>query len=114
MQLLSKKKSDVEYNAEEISWVNKNVRVGGSYSNSKTRNLQQISGKRDFASCKFCLREHKLGRDICPAWKKTCRTCGLLNHFAGSSVCQNQVTKMKDTNSGIGALFLGSVEEKVE
>ena len=96
MQLLSKKKSDVEDNGEEISWVNKNVRGGGSYSNSKTRNLQQRSGKRDFASCKFC------------------RTCGLLNHFAGSSVCQNQVTKLKDTNSGIGALFLGSLEDKVE
>ena len=93
MQLLSKKKSDVEYNGEEISWVNKNVRSGGSYSNSKKRNIQQRSGKRDFASCKFCLRQHQFGRDICPAWKKTCRTCGLLNHFAGSSVCQNQVIK---------------------
>lgn len=37
-------------------------------------------------SCKYCGGSHKRGREQCPAYGKTCRICGISNHFA--KVCQ--------------------------
>lgn len=32
--------------------------------------------------CKYCGGGHKKGREQCPAYGKTCRSCGVSNHFA--------------------------------
>ena len=32
--------------------------------------------------CGYCGRKHRRGRDNCPAWGKTCTSCGKKNHFA--------------------------------
>ncbi len=32
--------------------------------------------------CKYCGTQHKRGRDQCPAFGKSCRSCGTANHFA--------------------------------
>lgn len=38
------------------------------------------------AFCKYCGGGHTKGKDLCPAYGKTCRSCGVLNHFA--KVCR--------------------------
>ena len=47
-------------------------------------------GKRDnfVLKCKFCSRQHKFGRNSCPAWGKKCHDCGEMNHFGKSTMCE--------------------------
>ncbi|KAJ8371257.1 hypothetical protein SKAU_G00112850 [Synaphobranchus kaupii] len=49
-------------------------------------------------SCKYCGGSHKQGREQCPAYGKTCRICGISNHFA--KVCQagSKSDKIKKVN----------------
>lgn len=49
-------------------------------------------------SCKYCGGGHKRGREQCPAYGKTCRICGIPNHFA--KVCQagSRSDKIKKVN----------------
>lgn len=37
-------------------------------------------------NCKYCRNSHNRGRELCPAYGKTCHTCSVSNHFA--KVCQ--------------------------
>lgn len=32
--------------------------------------------------CKFCTKTHAWNKLKCPAWGKTCSSCGMRNHFA--------------------------------
>ena len=45
----------------------------------KKRQMRQNSELR---SCKFCGESHKMKKELCPAYGKTCSKCGLKNHFA--------------------------------
>lgn len=47
--------------------------------------------ERDVQACKYCGNNHKRGREQCPAYGKTCRACGISNHFA--KVCLGSKTK---------------------
>ena len=47
--------------------------------------------------CKFCLKTHEKKKESCFAWNKFCNTCGISNHFSGSSVCRGK----KKTGSGV-------------
>ncbi|GAB1598786.1 hypothetical protein Ahia01_000155800 [Argonauta hians] len=38
--------------------------------------------------CKFCGSQHRMNRDDCPAWGKTCNKCKRRNHFANK--CPNK------------------------
>ncbi len=42
-------------------------------------------------ACRYCGNSHKRGREQCPAYGKTCRACGVPNHFA--KVCQASKTR---------------------
>lgn len=48
----------------------------------------EINNEQKFriVGCKYCGGGHKKGREQCPAYGKTCRSCGVLNHFA--KVCR--------------------------
>ena len=49
-------------------------------------NREQSSGQsRSRTQCKFCGRNHPRGAKFCPAFGKTCSSCGKKNHFG--SVC---------------------------
>lgn len=40
--------------------------------------------------CRFCVLRHRFGKNECPAFGKTCNSCGLKNHYAASIVCRNK------------------------
>ena len=66
----------------EVHAVHKQA-VRGAVSNATRRN-EPTSSTRPFrtAACKFCGKKHEFRKDLCPAWGKTCTTCGRKNHFA--------------------------------
>ncbi len=37
--------------------------------------------------CLFCSKEHKMIKELCPAWGKKCDKCGMNNHFKGAPKC---------------------------
>ena len=43
-------------------------------------------------NCKYCGLSHERVKEKCPAWGKTCRSCGKKNHYA--KVC----TSRSDSN----------------
>ena len=45
----------------------------------KSNKKNQDDGAR---LCKFCGEHHKMKKELCPAYGKTCSECGLRNHFA--------------------------------
>ena len=50
--------------------------------------------------CSYCDRQHGGQKESCPAYGKTCRTCGKANHFA--SVCKSKpATQRQDTATGV-------------
>ena len=51
-----------------------NKSSGTSQSNPKT--------EQSTLKCKFCGRTHEKKKEKCPAWQKTCKTCGKQNHFS--------------------------------
>ncbi len=75
-------------------------------------------GKREEIVCKFCMKHHPFGPDLCQAWGGKCGDCGKSNHFAHSVVCssskklgrQGDNQKVKAVEEHFRALFLGSVE----
>ena len=44
--------------------------------------------KSPASRCKFCNGRHRMSKDACPAYGKTCNKCKRSNHFA--SVCNNE------------------------
>ena len=61
--------------------------------------LRQKAGKctrpdkdRATKGCKFCGKEHKYGREKCPAWDRKCTKCQKYNHFA--TVCKSKVNQV--------------------
>ena len=51
----------------------------------KHRPAGKSAEQRRETKCKYCGREHEPGKDVCPAYGKTCRRCKGRNHF--ESVC---------------------------
>ena len=51
------------------------------------------SGENENTSCRFCGNMHRRGRDLCPAFGKTCRHCGTANHFAKVCMKRGQATR---------------------
>ena len=45
--------------------------------------------------CKFCSKPHLRKKESCPAWQKTCKECGQLNHFSGSAACKSDQQHQK-------------------
>ena len=39
--------------------------------------------------CLFCMKEHVMRKESCPAWGKTCNTCKKTGHFKGSKMCKS-------------------------
>ena len=49
--------------------------------------------------CKFCGENHEWDKTSCPAYGKSCRNCGIQNHFA--KVCQRRsVTEIHHQSKG--------------
>ncbi|XP_038055804.1 uncharacterized protein K02A2.6-like [Patiria miniata] len=46
-------------------------------------------GKPISKRCKFCSGNHPMKKELCPAWGRTCDSCGVKNHFKKSRVCKN-------------------------
>ena len=42
--------------------------------------------------CLFCLQFHVMKKEMCPAWGKTCASCGERNHFKASTKCKHQLS----------------------
>ena len=101
----------------------------GYYQSRYSKNIQQQpggsaanDGKRDnlILKCKFCSKQHKFGRNSCPAWGKKCHDCGEMNHFGKSTMCRNPQrdgastpTKRGERDHLAGALFIGSAETEL-
>ena len=47
------------------------------------------------AECKFCGNKHERKRDKCPAYGKTCSSCGKANHFAGKCSKNSRESKKR-------------------
>ena len=47
--------------------------------NPKKKQMRQPG---DIRTCKFCGENHKMKKELCPAYGKTCGKCGLKNHYA--------------------------------
>ena len=45
--------------------------------------------------CKFCSKTHSRKKESRPAWQKTCKECGQLNHFSGSVACKSDKQHQK-------------------
>ena len=58
--------------------------------------------------CKFCLKTHARRKEQCFAWKKKCHSCGLENHFSGSSVCKGKHFNQKQKKKSVNVLESGS------
>ena len=65
--------------------------------------VAQQGGRPTGQKCGNCGRNHKPGREACPAQGKTCNTCGKANHFA--NVCRAK--KKKD--GAAAAVTVGTV-----
>lgn len=69
-------------------------RRSASKSSEPTNTSAQLQGMRETGECKYCGTRHKRGRDLCPAFGKSCRSCGIASHFAkvcmkrGQQACQ--------------------------
>ena len=53
--------------------------------------------QRGTGGCKYCGTPHRRGRDLCPAFGKTCRLCGTANHFA--KVCMKGGQQARQLNA---------------
>ena len=61
-----------------------------NYTQSRdTKRKDQSKGEKDTGGrqdrrlrCKFCNKVHTMKKEECPAWDKTCISCGGMNHFA--------------------------------
>ena len=66
---------------------------------SKTPKVPKDNGKgpKDqlSAECKYCGKKHERKRDKCPAYKKTCSSCGKPNHFAAKCSKNSREVKKK-------------------
>ena len=47
------------------------------------------------AECKFCGNKHERKRDKCPAYEKTCSSCGKANHFAAKCSKNSRESKKR-------------------
>lgn len=61
---------------------------GNEHRDWNGRMAKWIMSKRSGLCCKYCEGGHKKGRKRCPTYGKTCRSCGVFNHF--SKVCKAQ------------------------
>jgi hypothetical protein len=48
-------------------------------------------------TCRYCNRKHRMKKEECYAWGKTCRSCGVRNHFENSVVCKGAGVKAVHT-----------------
>jgi len=55
------------------------------------------SASNSLKTCKFCGRQHKMQKSLCPAWGKTCDACNGKNHFKNTERCP----KMKRSVHGV-------------
>ncbi|KAF3856230.1 hypothetical protein F7725_016953, partial [Dissostichus mawsoni] len=62
-----------------------------------TNTSAQPQSMRDAGECKYCGTRHKRGRDLCPAFGKSCRSCGTANHFA--KVCMKRGQQARQLNA---------------
>ena len=62
----------------------------GDTRTTRQRQNGKFAEQSNQPKCKFCLKNHPLKREQCPAWQKRCNSCGLLNHWKGSEVCKNK------------------------
>ena len=83
-----------------IDLVNKKSSSDNTRSSSTGSVRKGIQNRREIVKdCKYCGSEHEYGK--CPAFKRRCKKCNKLNHFA--SVCRSkpvsQVTKQNNFSS---------------
>ena len=50
--------------------------------------------------CRFCAFKHVLQKEKCPAWGKTCDSCGQKNHFAKSELCHGKRGRRRRPHQG--------------
>ncbi|XP_061765807.1 uncharacterized protein LOC133558441 [Nerophis ophidion] len=66
-------------------------------SSEPTNTSAQLQRMRDTVECKYCGTRHARGRDQCPAFGKSCRSCGTANHFA--KVCMKRGQHARQLNA---------------
>ncbi|XP_034052535.1 uncharacterized protein LOC117533010 [Gymnodraco acuticeps] len=72
-------------------------RRSASRPSESTNTSAQPQSMRDAGECKYCGTRHKRGRDLCPAFGKSCRSCGTANHFA--KVCMKRGQQARQLNA---------------
>ncbi|XP_032241511.2 uncharacterized protein K02A2.6-like [Nematostella vectensis] len=86
---------------------------GGRRQESRKPPHTDSSKSNPHPKCKFCHRLHPRAKEKCPAWQKTCDTCGELNHFSVACKALKASKKGKkpihnldyESYSDYGALF---------
>ncbi len=59
--------------------------------------IKPAQSMRGTGECRYCGTQHRRGRDQCPAFGKTCRSCGTPNHFAKVCMKRGQNTRQLHT-----------------
>jgi len=72
--------------SQEVCKVSDNRKRSGNNSNQSKPEKSNQSGSK----IKVCVPEHQHKKEICPALKKKCNSCGMMNHF--SSCCKSSKT----------------------
>lgn len=60
--------------------------------------------------CKFCGRAHKLQRNFCPAYNKTCFKCGGMNHF--ENMCKTKDISRTQSKRPVNEIEIENSEEE--
>ena len=74
-----------------------NVHKVDKVKSGEERSLKRVGGEvgRKITTCKFCGKSHVMNKFMCPAWGKTCNSCGRKNHFA--LVCSVKSRERRET-----------------
>ena len=68
--------------------------VNAADKQNERRKTQDRRGRDLQFAWKYCGNTHKRGREQCPAYGKTCRVCGVANHFAKVCQASNKIRKV--------------------
>ena len=57
---------------------------------TKSKSRQTENTRAVTKTCLFCTQVHVMRKESCPAWGKSCTSCGGKNHFSASSKCKGR------------------------
>jgi hypothetical protein len=83
-----------QQDAVELSQSTSLLEVNATKFKGKERDQTKAGPRQQVNNCRYCGSGHQAGS--CPAYGKTCNTCGRRNHF--STVCRSQQTQQTSSD----------------